>query len=126
MKFKLGFNHDPESDAVYLRLRETEYGEGRELDDAKHIDLDVEGNVLGIEPLYVSGWSGLGRHPGGNIAGGQPVTTAGEDQGERGGLTIGATTQKPKPRRSVGAVLYPVSSSRVWVVHHPLDDDAHE
>ena len=55
MKFKLGFNHDPESDAVYLRLRETEYGEGRELDDAKHIDLDVEGNVLGIEFLYVSG-----------------------------------------------------------------------
>ena len=54
MKFKLGFNHDPESDAVYLQLRDTEYGGGQELDDARHIDLDVDGNVLGIEFLHAS------------------------------------------------------------------------
>ena len=44
----------PDSDAVYVRLRDTQYGGGRKLDDYKHIDLDLEGDPLGILFLYVS------------------------------------------------------------------------
>ena len=44
----------PDSDAVYVRLRDTQYGGGRELGDCKHIDLDLEGDPLGILFLYVS------------------------------------------------------------------------
>ena len=43
-----------DSDAVYVRLRDTQYGGGRKLDDYKHIDLDLEGDPLGILFLYVS------------------------------------------------------------------------
>ena len=44
----------PDSDAVYVRLRDTQYGGGRKLDDYKHLDLDLEGDPLGILFLYVS------------------------------------------------------------------------
>jgi hypothetical protein len=44
----------PDSDAVYVRLRDTQYGGGRILDDHKHLDLDLEGDPLGILFLYVS------------------------------------------------------------------------
>ena len=44
----------PDSDAIYVRLRDTQYGGGRQLDDRKHLDLDVEGNPLGILFMYVS------------------------------------------------------------------------
>lgn len=45
---------DTEVDALYVKLRETKYAGGKELDDARHMDLDVNGNVIGIEFLYVS------------------------------------------------------------------------
>ena len=54
MAFEMGFNGYPEDDAIYLQLLDTEYGGGREVDDRRHIDLDKDGNVLGIEFLSVS------------------------------------------------------------------------
>ena len=54
MAFSMGLNHDAEVDAIYLQLRDTEYGGGQEVDNRRHIDLDKHGNVLGIEFLYVS------------------------------------------------------------------------
>ena len=54
MAFEMGFNHYPDVDAIYLKLRDTEYGVGQELDDSRHINLDKDGNVLGVEFLYVS------------------------------------------------------------------------
>ena len=44
----------PDSDAVYVQLRDTQYGGGRQLDDSRHLDLDLEGDVLGILFLYTS------------------------------------------------------------------------
>ena len=54
MAFEMGLNSYPEDDAIYLQLLDTEYGGGREVDDRRHIDLDKDGNVLGIEFLSVS------------------------------------------------------------------------
>ena len=60
----------PESDAAYVRLLDTQYGGGRKLDDYKHLDLDLEGDPLGILFLYVS--DGVG---GEDIPGIPPTTT---------------------------------------------------
>ena len=54
MAFEMGLNHYPDVDAIYLKLLNTEYGGGREVDDLRHINLDKDGNVLGIEFLNVS------------------------------------------------------------------------
>ena len=54
MAFDMGFNHDPDVDAIYLKLLDTEYGGGREVDGRRHINLDKDGNVLGIQFLDVS------------------------------------------------------------------------
>lgn len=54
----------PDSDAVYVRLRDTQYGSGRALGDDKHLDLDSEGNPLGILFLYVSDGVDWGDIPG--------------------------------------------------------------
>ena len=54
MAFEMGLNSYPEDDAIYLQLLDTQYGSGREVDDRRHIDLDQDGNVLGIVFLYVS------------------------------------------------------------------------
>lgn len=44
----------PDSDAIYVQLRDTPYGGGRVLDDCRHLDLDLEGDPLGILFLYAS------------------------------------------------------------------------
>ena len=45
----------PDSDAIYVRLQQdAQYGGGRQLDDSRHLDLDSQGNPLGILFLYVS------------------------------------------------------------------------
>ena len=46
--------HDREADAVYIRLRDTEYAHSRELCEEKYLLIDTEGNLKGIEFLYVS------------------------------------------------------------------------
>ncbi len=45
---------DPEADAVYIRLRDSEVATTRELDDNLIIDLDKDGKIVGIELLFVS------------------------------------------------------------------------
>ena len=46
--------HYPDEDILYLEVRDTEYAGGRELDDSRHLRLDVKGYMKGIEFLYVS------------------------------------------------------------------------
>ena len=41
-------------DAIYIRLREAEVENTRELDDHVIIDLDANGRMVGIELLFVS------------------------------------------------------------------------
>ncbi len=54
MSFQMGINFDPEFPSLYLKLRDTEYGgPGPDLGDDRHINLDVEGNVLGITFLNI-------------------------------------------------------------------------
>jgi uncharacterized protein YuzE len=48
------FEHDPESGAIYIRLRDGEISETAPLGDSglsATVDLDAEGNVLGVEFL---------------------------------------------------------------------------
>ena len=47
MKFK----YDPESGALYVRLREGVVDDTLELAEGAYIDIDAEGNVLGAEFL---------------------------------------------------------------------------
>ena len=46
--------HDSEADSLYVKLRDTEFAHGEELDDSRHILYDSAGEVLGLEFLYVS------------------------------------------------------------------------
>ena len=52
--FDIGINHDKEANVLFLKLRDTRYGSSRELDEAREVLFDMDGNVLGIEFLYVS------------------------------------------------------------------------
>ena len=54
----------PDSDAIYVRLTDTQYGGGRVLDDCRHLDLDLEGDPLGILFLYISDGVDLEDIPG--------------------------------------------------------------
>jgi uncharacterized protein YuzE len=44
--------YDDQADALYLRIRAGERARTEEFDDRHYIDLDQEGNPLGIEILY--------------------------------------------------------------------------
>ena len=44
----------PDTDALYLKLRDTQYRFGRELDDGRHLLLDANGDLIGVSFLYVS------------------------------------------------------------------------
>ena len=44
----------PDTDALYLKLRDTQYQQGQELDESRHLLFDVNGDVLGVSFLYVS------------------------------------------------------------------------
>ncbi|MBW2973939.1 DUF2283 domain-containing protein [Candidatus Woesearchaeota archaeon] len=47
-------NYDKEADALYIELRKGEFAKNKKIDDFTIIDLDKDGNVLGIEFLEVS------------------------------------------------------------------------
>jgi uncharacterized protein YuzE len=47
--------YDREADALYLKLREGRFARNRKVDSRTILDLDAEGNLLGIELLEVSG-----------------------------------------------------------------------
>ena len=69
----------PDSDAIYVRLRDTQYGGGRVLDDCRHLDLDLdlEGDPLGILFLYISDGVDLEDIPGVTSSDMEQVTKAG-------------------------------------------------
>ena len=46
--------YDPEADAIYIKLSNAPYAYGKDLDDSRRIDYDVNGNPKGIELLCVS------------------------------------------------------------------------
>lgn len=45
---------DRRADAIYIRLKETEVANTRELDENVIVDLDAGGRMVGIELLFVS------------------------------------------------------------------------
>ncbi len=45
---------DKEADAVYIEFSSGEFASNKKIDDNTIIDLDKEGNILGIEILSVS------------------------------------------------------------------------
>ena len=46
-------SYDPDADAMYIELVEREVAKTKEVDDNTIIDLDNEGNVVGVEILFV-------------------------------------------------------------------------
>jgi uncharacterized protein YuzE len=46
--------YDKEADAMYIELRKGEFAKNKKIDDLTIIDLDKDGNLLGIELLDVS------------------------------------------------------------------------
>ena len=52
--FEIGINHDKEASVLFLKLRDTQYVASRELDEDREVLFDTNGDVLGIEFLYVS------------------------------------------------------------------------
>ena len=46
--------YDKEADAMYIKFKEGEFDRNKKVDDSTILDLDKEGNVLGIELLWVS------------------------------------------------------------------------
>ncbi len=47
-------SYDKEADAMYIEFREGEFAKNKKIDDFTIIDLDKDGNILGIELLEVS------------------------------------------------------------------------
>lgn len=47
-------NYDKEADAIYIEFRKGEFAKNKKIDDYTILDLDEEGNTLGIELLEVS------------------------------------------------------------------------
>jgi len=46
--------YDKDADAVYIGLRKGEFAKNKKIDDFTIIDMDNEGNILGIELLDAS------------------------------------------------------------------------
>ena len=46
--------YDKEADAMYIEFRKGEFEKNKKIDDFTILDLDKEGNILGIELLEVS------------------------------------------------------------------------
>lgn len=47
-------SYDKEADAMYIEFRKGKFAKNKKVDDFTIIDLDEEGNILGIELLDVS------------------------------------------------------------------------
>lgn len=54
MSFQIGVNFDRDFPSMYVKLRDTQYGgPGPDLGDDRHINLDINGDVLGISFLNI-------------------------------------------------------------------------
>ncbi len=47
-------SYDKQADAMYIEFRKGEFAKNKKIDDFTIVDLDVQGNILGIELLDVS------------------------------------------------------------------------
>lgn len=47
-------NYDRDADALYIEFRKGDFAKNKKIDDVTIIDLDKQGNILGIELLDVS------------------------------------------------------------------------
>lgn len=47
-------SYDKQADAMYIEFRKGEFASNKKIDDFTIIDLDEQGNILGIELLSVS------------------------------------------------------------------------
>ena len=47
-------SYDKEADAMYIEFRKAELFKNKKIDDFTIIDLDIDGNILGIELINVS------------------------------------------------------------------------
>lgn len=45
--------YDPEADAMYIKLRDSEVASTKKIDKNTILDLDKDGQVIGIELLFV-------------------------------------------------------------------------
>lgn len=47
-------SYDKEADAIYIEFQKGEFAKNKKVDDFTIVDLDKQGNILGIELLDVS------------------------------------------------------------------------
>jgi len=47
-------NYDKDADALYIEFRKGNFAKNKKIDDFTIVDIDKEGNLLGIELLRVS------------------------------------------------------------------------
>jgi uncharacterized protein YuzE len=50
----MNIKYDKKADAIYIKLSDEPYSNGKDLDDIRRIDYDANGNPRGIELLCVS------------------------------------------------------------------------
>ena len=53
LSYKMKVTYDPEADAMYIYVKEAEVKTTKEIDENTIIDLDKDGNLIGIELLFV-------------------------------------------------------------------------
>lgn len=46
--------YDPQADAMYVKFTKEKFSKNRQIDENTILDLDKNGNVIGIEILFVS------------------------------------------------------------------------
>ena len=51
---RLEVEHDPQADAIYVRLSDAPYDHTEELDTERNVDYAADGSVVGVELLNVS------------------------------------------------------------------------
>ena len=64
------FEHDPQSGALYIKVREGKIEETLDLAEpgfGAHVDIDCKGNVLGVEVFSFEEYAELVRRSGGTL-----------------------------------------------------------
>lgn len=51
---RLKYEYDKEADAIYIHISDAQYAYGKDLDEDRRIDYDINGQPIGVELLSVS------------------------------------------------------------------------
>ena len=51
---RLKYEYDQEADAIYIYISDVQYAYGKDLDEDRRIDYDINGQPIGVELLSVS------------------------------------------------------------------------